>query len=82
MNILKRILSSFIIAGMIILMIGLYYAILKAGIPYQDAPLDLQIQYTVDAGIGKILTITGFCMTAVFAVLRIAAGLIGRKKKQ
>ena len=35
-------LNALIIAGIIILLIGLYYLIIKAGIPYQDPPLDLQ----------------------------------------
>lgn len=40
--------------------IGAYYSIFKAGIPYQDPPLELQIQYAVNMGIGEILIRDGF----------------------
>ena len=56
------------------LTIGAYYAVIKAGIPYQDAPLELQIQYTVHSGIGKEL-----CKTGLFTLLYgIAFLLISR----
>ena len=44
-NILSQTVNSVMMAGGIILLIGLYYSMVKAGIPYQDPPLELQIQY-------------------------------------
>ena len=80
MNVLKKIFSSLIIAGAVILLIGLYYLIIKAGIPYQDPTTEMQIQYEINMGIGNVLSLTGFCMTVISTVIRIILGVIGRKK--
>ncbi len=80
MNVLKKIFSSLIIAGAVIMLIGLYYLIIKAGIPYQDPTVEMQIQYEINMGIGNVLSLTGFCMTVLSAVIRIVLGFIGRKK--
>ena len=79
MNVIKKALSSMIIAGVIILLTGLYYLFLKAGIPYQDPTPELQIQYTVNMEIGNTLTKIGSCMTAAAAIFRITAGMIAGK---
>jgi len=81
MNVLKKISSSVLIAGLIILVIGLYYLVIKAGIPYQDPTPELQIQYTVNMKIGEILSGLGFCMSIVAGICRIVLGIIGKKKK-
>lgn len=52
--------NAVILAGIFILFIGVYYCVIKAGIPYQDPPLELQIQYAINMGIGKILVKDGF----------------------
>lgn len=80
MNILKKISSSLIISGVVILLIGLYYLMIKAGIPYQDPTTEMQIKYEINMGIGNILSLTGVCMTFVFAVIRIVLGMVGKKK--
>lgn len=41
---LRQTINAIFLAGIIILFIGVYYWIIKAGIPYQDPPLELQIQ--------------------------------------
>ena len=76
MNVLKKIFSSLIIAGAVIMLIGLYYLIIKAGIPYQDPTAEMQIQYEINMGIGNVLSLTGFCMTLVAAIIRIVLGLV------
>ena len=48
MNVLKKIFSSLIISGAVILLIGLYYMMIKAGIPYQDPTTEMQIQYEIN----------------------------------
>ena len=58
-NTVKNIINGAIIAGIIILLIGLYYWIIKAGIPYQDPTEELRIQYAVNMGIGDELVKTG-----------------------
>ena len=80
MNVLKKCFSSSIISGAVILLIGLYYLIIKAGIPYQDPTTEMQIQYAVNMGIGNVLSLTGLCMTVLAAIIRIILGIIGKKK--
>lgn len=60
---------ALIIAGIIILVIGFYYSVFKAGIPYQDAPIELQIQYDIDYNIGNVLTKIGFLTTICSGVI-------------
>lgn len=75
-------LGPIMIAGGIILGIGLYYLVDKAGIPYQDPPLDLQIQYAVNMGIGKTLTKTGACISVATCVARTIIAIVLRKKNK
>lgn len=70
-HIICTIINAFIISGIIILFIGLYYRAVKAGIPYQDPTPELQMQYAVNMNIGNILTKTGF-MTAIYSgIIRV-----------
>lgn len=79
-NYLCQMLNAAIIAGIILLFIGLYYSIIKAGIPYQDPPLDLWIQYEVDARIGDILIGNGFKIAICGSIIRVVLNLIWKKK--
>lgn len=65
-----QVINAGIIAGIIILFIGLYYFMIKAGIPYQEPPLDLWIQYQVNAGIGERLMEIGFKVAMCSGVVR------------
>lgn len=76
----KRIFDSVILAGTIILFIGLCYVVVKAGIPYQDPPLDLQIKYAVNMGIGEELTKDGFWIIVFAGVVRVLIGLLWKQK--
>lgn len=60
---LRQIINAIFLAGIIILFIGVYYWIIKAGIPYQDPPLELQIQYDINMRIGDILVKDGFLIS-------------------
>lgn len=74
-----QLINSIIFAGIIILLIGLYYFVIKAGIPYQDPPLELQIKYAVNEGIGEILTGKGFLIAVCGGAVRLILWLIWRK---
>lgn len=69
-------LNSFILAGVILLFMGLYYWMIKAGIPYQDPTLEMQIQYTVDLRIGEILLGNGFLIATCSGIIRLILKLI------
>lgn len=77
-GIICQMVNSVIFAGMIILFIGLYYLVIKAGIPYQDPPLELQIKYVVNDSIGQILTGNGFLIAVCGGVVRLTLWLIWR----
>lgn len=47
------------LSGIIMILMGIYYYMVKAGIPYQDPPLELQIQYEINLKVGKILLENG-----------------------
>ncbi|WP_026507496.1 hypothetical protein [Butyrivibrio sp. MC2013] len=74
----KKILDGFIIAGLVILMIGIYYWMIKAGIPYQDPTTELQIRYAINIGIGEELMKDGAVILAV-AIVGKLMGMIVQK---
>ena len=78
---LKSLSRSFIIAGIILLLIGAYYLVIKAGIPYQDPPLELQIQYTVNSRVGDEMLTAGATALIVGVVGRVVTGIICKKYK-
>lgn len=82
MNVLKRLFTSIILAGILVLSAGLYYLVIKAGIPYQDPTPELQLQYSINMGIGDVLTKIGLCTTVAGSICRIVIGILSRKKKK
>lgn len=76
---LRVTINSVILAGIILLFTGLYYSMIKAGIPYQDPPLELQIQYAIHAGIGSILLKNGRAIILFGCVIRLLLWLICKK---
>ncbi|MBE6005458.1 MAG: hypothetical protein E7232_15535 [Lachnospiraceae bacterium] len=86
-NIIKSILNGVIISGIIIFMIGLYYLIIKAGIPYQDPTEELRIQYAINMGIGETLIGNGFLVFILGLIINIvncamfSAVILSYKKK-
>lgn len=70
------IINAVIIAGVILIFTGLYYLVIKAGIPYQDAPLELQIEYAVNMGIGNILVRNGFLVAVGGGIIRLIIAVV------
>lgn len=70
-NIFCSICNAAILSGLIILLIGSYYWAIKAGIPYQDPPLELQIKYAVNMEIGNVLLKTGAVIFLVSGIMRL-----------
>lgn len=79
---LRLVSSAVILAGIIILFIGIYYCVIKAGIPYQDPPLELQIQYAINTGIGNILIKDGFLISVCGGIARWIFKLIWKKRRK
>ncbi|MBO4592456.1 MAG: hypothetical protein J5684_07870 [Eubacterium sp.] len=80
-SILKTVFNSIALAGVVILMLGLYYLVIKAGIPYQDPTMEMQIEYAVNSGIGNELSLVGTGMAAFGTVVRVVLGLVQRLQK-
>lgn len=78
-NNLCQAINSVILAGLLLFFIGLYYWVIKAGIPYQDPTLELQIQYAVNMGIGNILVRSGLVIAICGGIIRLLAEMIWRK---
>ena len=74
--------NAIVFAGVIILFIGIYYCAIKAGIPYQDPPLELQIQYAVNMGIGEILVKDGFLISICGGIARLLFTLAWKKRQK
>ena len=81
-NILCQVINSVILAGVIIFLVGLYYSIIKAVIPYQDPPLELQINYAINMRIGKILVGKGLLIAVCGGIIRLILGLILKKQRR
>lgn len=68
---IRQVAGAVVLSGIILIFIGSYYCVVKAGIPYQDPPLELQIQYIIDMRIGEILLKKGLFMTICGGVVRL-----------
>lgn len=78
-HIFCQIINSVILAGIIVLFIGLYYWMIEAGIPYQDPTPELQIKYAVNMEIGEVLIGKGFAIAVCGGIIRLIYGLISKK---
>lgn len=76
------VLDSFILAGVILALTGLYYYVIKAGIPYQDPTPEMQIQYAVDMGIGGILVRNGLAIAVCGGIIRLIVRLISARHRR
>ncbi len=79
---IRQTINAVIVAGIIILLIGIYYCAVKAGIPYQDPPLELQIQYAINMGIGDILIKDGFLILICGGIVGLLFQLVWKKKQK
>lgn len=76
---LLQLFNAVILAGIINVLIGLYYFVIKAGIPYQDPTIELQIKYAVNMGVGSILVKQGFVIAVGGGIVRLLLGRMWKK---
>ena len=55
----KNFFSGFVVAGFINIVIGVFYLVVVAGIPYQDPTPEMQINYAANMRVGDILFLIG-----------------------
>ena len=77
-HIFREISNAILLAGLIILVIGWYYLIVKSGIPYQDPSVEMQIQYAINDGIGSVLSRAGFILALCGGIVRVVVWRVGR----
>ncbi len=63
----KKIIQVIAVLGGILVIAGLYFTVVKAGLPYQDPTPEMVAQYERDTGIGMVLLLAGlgteiFCL--------------------
>lgn len=68
---IKKLTISVIISGCIVFIVGCYYAVVKAGIPYQDPTMEMQIQYAIYTGIGDELVKLGFVIIVLAILIHV-----------
>ncbi len=70
----KRLFTSILLAGILVLGMGLYYMVIRAGIPFQDPTAEMQLQYSINMGIGETLTMMGLCTIMIGSIGRMIIG--------
>ncbi|HCW05235.1 MAG TPA: hypothetical protein DGK91_12400 [Clostridium sp.] len=55
--------------GLLTFLVGVYFAVVKAGIPYQDPPLELYERYMKDLVLGETLIKVGLAICFLNLVL-------------
>ena len=66
---IEKIFGSILLGGIVVLLFGFYYTFIKAGLPYQDPPLELLAQWNTYGEVGETLSLWG--------VVMILAGIVG-----
>ena len=72
--------GAVLLAGCIVFAVGADYEVIKAGNPCPDPPLELQIQYAINMGIGDELCRIGFFTILAGAAFRLAVWLLIKKR--
>lgn len=69
-QVIKNLSQGFLISGILSALMGAYYLFAKAGLPLQDPPLALKIQYEIDFGVGEKMLMLGLtsCLSAALAI--------------
>lgn len=69
-ELLRRISAAALLAGVMLLLAGLYGLVIKAGVPYQDPTPEMQFRYAVDLGVGEALLRLGALSTVIGFLLK------------
>jgi hypothetical protein len=68
---MKTLCRALIAVGTVLAAIGVFYILIKAGLPYQDPTLDMQIDYLANQKAGRILFLYGVIIFAIGFLLRL-----------
>ena len=79
MNILYKLRFVPLLLSIVVFNVGLYYSMIKAGIPYQDPTPAMTEKYMSDMRLGNALMFIGFILFVVSVTLLIVLKIIKRK---
>lgn len=68
------------VSGGILVIAGLYFTVVKAGLPYQDPTPEMVAQYERDTGIGMALLLAGLG-TGIFCLVYTVVCFLRKKIK-
>lgn len=70
-----------LVVGFVICIVGFYYSVIKAGIPYQDPTPEMTKKYMLYMRIGDTLSITGSGILLIAITLLIVLKIVNSKRK-
>lgn len=76
----KKIIQVIAVLGGILVIAGLYFTVVKAGLPYQDPTPEMVAQYERDTGIGMVLLLAGLG-TGIFCLVYTVVCFLRKKNK-
>lgn len=80
-QIIKNLSQGFLISGILSALMGAYYLFAKAGLPLQDPPLALKIQYEINFGVGEKMFLLGLTCLFVGCIGYIIAWIYSKTEK-
>lgn len=76
----KKIIQVIAVLGGILVIAGLYFTVVKAGLPYQDPTPEMVAHYERDTGIGMVLLLAGLG-TGIFCLVYTVVCFLRKKIK-
>lgn len=76
----KKIIQVIAVLEGILVIAGLYFTVVKAGLPYQDPTPEMVAQYERDTGIGMVLLLAGLG-TGIFCLVYTVVCFLRKKIK-
>ena len=80
-QIIKNLSQGVLISGILSALMGAYYLFAKAGLPLQDPPLALKIQYEIDFGVGEKMLMLGITCLFIGCVGYTVAWICSKTEK-
>lgn len=78
---MRKIFNSLILSGIMIFIVGLYFWMIKAGLPYQDPTPEMSFNYAVNYRVGQVLLLLGAATLVIGGVGRIVIYMTEKRKK-
>ena len=74
----SNVVTAVILAGIILIIIGFYFSVVKGGIPYQDPTVEMQIRWQAYHLAGEYNMKTGVFLLLCGAILKIVNWMMVR----